>query len=251
MIEPRSSQKHHAESDASASQDSIAWRKHAEIGCSAFMLLISAAAIEMLFVRGLLIWPSVWLSIIVVLVYLTSKSNVVLLLSALVLCWTFKEPGRSQMNPSLDSIASVFFALCFLAWACRYQEIRRGLLNLVLRLSELDLNKPSSAASAPVAVTSTILSHLIFYMKLLVFGLSAVFLLRNQPWTFESEPWFSWTMRTKQVLWPGPSLIVLIIGTLLCLSELTWRMRTRRQKRMFLRSDGAKSLYPDLRRIKS
>jgi hypothetical protein len=114
----------------------------------------------------------------------------------------------------------------------------------------MDSDRNSAVVLAPKTDTKWVF-HVVFVgAKILVFVLIAVFLLGHQPWTLESEPWFNWTLANKQVLWPGPSLIVIIFGVFLFLSELAWRMRTERQKRMFLRSDGAKSLYPDLRRIR-
>jgi len=236
--------------DATGSLDRNQWQKPAELACSLFMLLITGAVIDFLFVGSMPIWLSLRLTMIAALVFLTSRSNVPALLSGLVLCWSFRDRPRSQLDLSLESTATVILALCFLTFASRYQEIRRKLAGWILFVIALDSDRNSAVFLAPKTDTKWVF-HVVFVgAKILVFVLIAIFLLGHQPWTLESEPWFNWTLANKQVLWPGPSLIVIIIGVFLFLSELAWRMRTERQKRMFLRSDGAKSLYPDLRRIR-
>ena len=239
-----------ATSEAIGSLENNHWRKPAEIACSVFMLLVTGAAIDLLFVGSLPIWLSLRLTMIAVLVFLTSRSNVAVLLLGLILCWSFRDRSRSQLDLSLESIATVILALCFLVFASRYQEIRRRFLDWILFIIAMDSDGNSAVVLAPETDIKWIF-HVAFYgVKIMVFVLFSLFLLGHQPWTLESEPWFTWTLTNKQVLWPGPTLIVIIIGVFLFLSELAWRMRTGRQKRMFLRSDGAKSLYPDLRRIR-
>ncbi len=237
-------------SGAMVLSDRNEWQKPAELACSIFMLLVTGAAIDFLFVGSMPIWLSLRLTMIAALVFLTSRSNVPALLSGLILCWSFRDRPRSQLDLSLESIAAVILALCFLTFASRYQEIRRKITGWILCVITMDSDRNSAVVLAPKTDTKWVF-HVVFVgAKILVFVLIAVFLLGHQPWTLESEPWFNWTLANKQVLWPGPSLIVIIFGVFLFLSELAWRMRTERQKRMFLRSDGAKSLYPDLRRIR-
>lgn len=237
-------------SKAIGSLDGNQWRKPAELACSAFMLLVTGAAIDVLFVGSLPIWLSLRLTMIAALVFFTSRSNVAVLLLGLVLCWSFRDRTRSQLDLSLESIATVILALCFLAFASRYQEIRRKFLDWILFVIAMDSDGNSAVAQAPETDIQWIFRVAFYGVKILIFVLFSLFLLGHQPWTLESEPWFNWTLANNQVLWPGPTLIVIIIGVFFILSELAWRMRTERQKRMFLRSDGAKSLYPDLRRIR-
>jgi hypothetical protein len=239
-----------ATSEAIGSLDSNQWQKPAELACSVFMLLVTGAAIDVLFVGSLPIWFSLRMTMITALVFLTSRSNVAALLFGLVLCWSFRDRTRSQLDLSLESIATVLLALCFLAFASRYQEIRRKFLDWILFIIAMDSDGKSAVVLAPETDIQWIFRVAFYGVKILIFVLFSLFLLGHQPWTLESEPWFNWTLANKQVLWPGPTLIVIIIGVFLFLSELAWRMRAERQKRMFLRSDGAKSLYPDLRRIR-
>ena len=236
--------------EAMASLDSNQWQKPAELACSTFMLLVTGAAIDVLFVGSLPIWLSLRLIMIAALVFFASRSNVAVLLLGLVLCWSFRDRTRSQLDLSLESIATVILALCFLAFASRYQEIRRKFAGWILFIIAMDSERNSVSVSAPETDNQWMFQVAFVGVKILIFVLCALFLLGHQPWTLESEPWFDWTMANKQVLWPGPSLIVIMIGAFLFLSELAWRMRTEHQKRTFLRSDGAKSLYPDLRRIR-
>ena len=226
------------------------WRKPAELTCSVFMLLLTGAAIDVLFIGSMPIWLSLRLMMIAALVFLTSRSNVAVLLLGLVLCWSFRDRTRLQLDLSLESIGTVFLTMYFLAFASRYQEIRRKFLDWIQFVITMDSDRNSALVSAPETDFQWIFRVAFYGVKILVFVLFSMFLLGHQPWTLESEPWFNWTLANKQVLWPGPTLIVIVIGVFLFLSELAWRMRTERQKRMFLRSDGAKSLYPDLRRIR-
>ena len=212
--------------------DSNEWRKPAELACSAFMLLVTGAAIDVLFVGSLPIWLSLRLTM------------------GLVLCWSFRDRTKSQLDLSLESITTVILAMCFLAFASRYQEIRRKFLDWILFVIAMDSDGNSAVVLAPETDIKWIFRVAFYGVKILIFVLFSLFLLGHQPWTLESEPWFNWTLANKQVLWPGPTLIVIMIGVFLFLSELAWRMRTGYQKRTFLRSDGAKSLYPDLRRIR-
>lgn len=228
----------------------MAFQKPAEFICSTLMLLATWTAIDILFMSGIPIWPSLKFMSTALLVFLTTRSNVVFLLAMLILSWGFRETPRSQFNPAIDSVVSTFFALCFLAWASCYQEIRRIAVELALRILQLNTHEPSVGSVLTMVRPRLLLGRMVFFVKLLIFVLAAVFLLNHQPWTFESESWFRWTMQNKQVLWPGPTLIVILIGTLVFLGEFSWRLRSRSQKRIYLRSEGAKTLYPDLRRIK-
>lgn len=237
-------------SGAMVLSDRNEWQKPAELACSIFMLLVTGAAIDLLFVGSMPIWLSLRLTMIAALVFFTSRSNVPVLLLGLVLCWSFRDRTRSQLDLSPESIATVLLALCFLTFASRYQEIRRKFAGWLLFAIAMDSERNPASVWAHETDTKWIFRIVFVGVKILVFVLIAMFLLGHQPWTLQSEPWFNWTMANKQVLWPGPSLIIIIIGVFLFLSELAWRMRTGRQKRMFLRSDGAKSLYPDLRRIR-
>ena len=250
MIAPGGIPTEAAPSGAMGLSESNEWRKPAELACSAFMLMVTGAAIDVLFVGSLPIWLSFRLTMIAALVFLASRSNVAVLLLGLILCWSFRDRTKSQLDLSLESITTVILALCFLAFASRYQEIRRKFLDWILFVIAMDSEGNSAVVLAPETDTKWIF-HVVFYgVKILIFVLFSLFLLGHQPWTLESEPWFNWTLANKQVLWPGPTLIVIMIGVFLFLSELAWRMRTGYQKRTFLRSDGAKTLYPDLRRIR-
>jgi hypothetical protein len=143
----------------------------------------------------------------------------------------------------------VFLSICFLAWTCRYQAIRKTATRFLVGLAEWNENQDSANRDLVKSGLASALAWSFFLMKGLVFVFSAMFLLNRQPWTFGSDYWFRWSMANKQVLWPGPTLVVVVIGLFLVLNELSWRLKTVGQLRTFVRSEAARTLYPDVRRI--
>jgi hypothetical protein len=84
---------------------------------------------------------------------------------------------------------------------------------------------------------------------MLVLVATSVLLLVNSPFGGGYDRWMKWTMDQRQVLWPGATLIVLILGAAIVLNEWSKRQINSMQARLWLRSDRIRLHYKDLMRV--
>lgn len=76
----------------------------------------------------------------------------------------------------------------------------------------------------------------------------ATLMLGNNPLGGGNRQWISWVRESREVLWPGPTLLVLMLGVAIVLREWTWRRKTRVQAALLLRTESLRLQYSDLMR---
>lgn len=76
-------------------------------------------------------------------------------------------------------------------------------------------------------------------------ALSAALMLGNNPLGGGNRQWTSWVRESRQVLWPGPTLLVLLLGTAIVLREWAWRRKSRVQAILLLRTESLRLQYGD------
>jgi hypothetical protein len=76
----------------------------------------------------------------------------------------------------------------------------------------------------------------------------AALMLGNNPLGGGNRQWTSWVRESRQVLWPGPTLLVLMLGVVIALREWGWRRKTRVQAALLLRTESLRLQYSDLMR---
>ena len=76
----------------------------------------------------------------------------------------------------------------------------------------------------------------------------AALLLGNNPLGGGNRQWTSWVRESRQVLWPGPTLLVLMLGVAIALREWAWRRKTHVQAALLLRTESLRLQYSDLMR---
>ena len=82
----------------------------------------------------------------------------------------------------------------------------------------------------------------------LALALLATLMLGNNPLGGGNRQWISWVRESRQVLWPGPTLLVLMLGVAIVLREWAWRRKTHVQAALLLRTESLRLQYGDLMR---
>jgi hypothetical protein len=213
------------------------------VGCSLILLMITGYAIDLVFIGTYPLSPNVRMGVTVVLLWLATRSQVVLLFGVLVASWLLRESTRPGAFGWTSGLLMAILSIGIIAWISRYQQNRRKLLEWV---SQLNQDHPVPEAGFP---WWSIARSFFVLLQIAVVVMASAFLIRNQPWSTYTEPWFQWSVQNQEVLWPGPILVTSVIGLLVLLNEVAWRQKTPSQKRLFLRTESARLFYPDLRRI--
>lgn len=76
-------------------------------------------------------------------------------------------------------------------------------------------------------------------------ALLAALMLGNNPLGGGNRQWTSWVRESRQVFWPGPTLLVLLLGTAIVLREWAWRRMSRVQAILLLRTESLRLQYGD------
>ena len=220
------------------------------VACSSIALLVMAAGvIDFVFLRSWSLHYLLRLLIGFVLLWLMTQSHTVILFGLMIANLATRESRGFVGLDSFSSAILIGLSMGILYLSGRYTSIRHSFCRAILIFFSLDPSqesmqwKPQSSLiriGIEIGWTSCKLGCLILLASLL---------LQNQPWAIRSQPWLAWTMANKQVLWPGPEWIVVMLGLMILANELSWRRKSPAQSRMMLRFLLIQSLYPDLRRI--
>jgi hypothetical protein len=213
------------------------------VGCSLIMLMITGYAIDFVFIGTYPLSPNGRLGVTLVLLWLATRSQVVLLFSILVASWLFRESTKPGAFAWTSGVAMVILSIGLMAWISRYQLNRRRLFEWFLHLNQ---DKPDQEYGFPLG---SIVRSVFALAQIVIVAVGAACVFRNQPWSTYEESWFRWSVQNQEVLWPGPVIVTLVIGLLVFLNEVAWRQKLPAQKRLFLRTEAAKILHPDLRRV--
>jgi hypothetical protein len=215
---------------------------------SLLWMLTVACLIDFVYLGAFSMSTSIRWMIVAILVCLAIRSKVEIMFALMVGSVAFRE-SRSLM--SLEMYITVFVSMILLVFIGRYQEIRRKLATMAVQLC-------AGKSSSQIPYVSVMSGRLLRRFFTRGFGLMVKFtsivalstlLLNNQPWAINVEPWLQWSLANAQVLWPGPSLIVLVIALLIVVNEIAWRRKTPAQHRIYIRSESVRVHYQDLRRI--
>lgn len=173
--------------------------------------------------------------------WLTLRLNVVWLCAAI-----FAHIGleSSLHNPLNNWQHSMFFTLLscgLLSWRTRFHAVRDRIVELIKATRSQDVGQTSRWFEEAVGLMTWIGSGL-----LVMFIATAM--LTNNPLTGGREKWISWSIQNKEVLWPGPTLLVVVVAVAIGLREWSWRNQSRVQAVMSLRNERIKIQFPDLMR---
>jgi len=218
---------------------------------SLVLLLAMGCAIDFAYLGSIEVPGLARLMIVVLLVWLAIRSNLVVMLIMMMVSLMLREPRGVENLNFASVLLTAFVSTGLLYWISRYEEIRRTLLAAVFALS---ISKtPNSSAPRNHEPTDSLFLMLqetvAASTKIILALLLSLLMLRNRPWAINPDPWFQWSLANQQVLWPGPTLIVVVLGTMILVNELAWRQKTSTQKKMYARSDAVRVHYPDLLRI--
>ncbi|MFY8199539.1 MAG: hypothetical protein ACOVLE_02640, partial [Pirellula staleyi] len=170
------------------------------------------------------------------------------LLGLMITSLILREPTQLKSFDLYVSAITVLVSLGLLYWMIRYQSIRRTVCEMAFDFCKRNGESQSRDASKDKVVLM-MQNGIELALKLVCVVLLAIALLFNQPWTTNTNAWLQWSLTNKQVLWPGPLLIVIVIGLIVVVNEFGWRLKTTPQKKMYLRCISVRLQYPDMRRI--
>ena len=181
----------------------------------------------------------------------------------------FTESRRSGFSGASGVAANITFCLLVLSllmFISRYRSLRQtsgvSLMNLLrgqwlgeTKASETPAARPGPPeiaqrrAASLLGVSLTVQSLLIAILRLLVICLAATVLFTTLPQSLNSREWLTETPDGDIFLWPGPALLIIIVGVLVILSEIDWRQQSASQASLYLRSVFLKGHAADMRRM--
>lgn len=216
--------------------------------CSLMLLLGMGCVIDFVYLGSAPIPRSIRIVVVILLLGLVLHSNIVVLLGLMITSLILRESTQLKSFDLYVSAITVLISLGLLYWMIRYQSIRRTVCEMAFDFCKLNRESQSHDASKD-KVMFTMQNGIELALKLICVVLLAIALLFNQPWTTNTNAWLQWSLTNKQVLWPGPLLIVIVIGLIVVVNELGWRRKTTPQKKMYVRCISVRLQYPDLQRI--
>lgn len=135
-----------------------------------------------------------------------------------------------------------------LLW-CAIFSLRTKYNDLRLQLGQILASSLGSEPKTDSNALFRIFSGLLTWVGCgLALALLATLMLGNNPLGGGNRQWISWVRESRQVLWPGPTLLVLMLGVAIVLREWTWRRKTRVQAALLLRTESLRLQYSDLMR---
>ena len=218
------------------------------LGCSLMLMLGMGCAIDFVYVGSAPIPGIIRIAIVFLLLWLVNHSNIVLLFGLMVTSLILREPTRLESFDLFVSVITVLVSLGLLYWMVRYQSIRKTVCEVACDLCNVNRQSQSNRESTN-KIMFAIQNGIEVGLKLICAVLLAIAILFNQPCTTNTNSWLQWSLTNKQVLWPGPLLIVIVIGLIVVVNEFGWRRKTTGQKKLTLRCNAVRILYPDMQRI--
>jgi hypothetical protein len=219
--------------------------KHGVTGlCSVVLLLLLGSLLDILFIGTLPVDGWFRLCIVVVLLWLASRSQIVVLLALFLVSLCIREQRNMFGEATAGHILLAFVAAGVFYWIGRFQTIRIWWVRFILGwIRPLEATQD---AHVKMDIGSFVSRRLVLVCNFAILALLSAAILSRQPWSGNRNQWIERTIREGQVLWPGPTLIVVVTGILIAIHELAWRQKTHQQFRLYLQSVSAVTLYPDL-----
>ena len=216
--------------------------------CSLLLMLGMGCAIDFVYLGSAPIPRIARIAIVILLLWLVIHSNIVLLFGLMVTSLILREPTHMKSFDLSVSVITVLVSLGLLYWMVGYQSIRRTVCEVAYDFCNVNRESQSNRESTD-KIMLAIQNGIEVGLKLICVVLMAIAILFNQPWTTNTNAWLQWSLTNKQVLWPGPLLIVIVIGLIVVVNEFGWRRKTTVQKKLTLRCNSVRILYPDMQRI--
>jgi hypothetical protein len=212
--------------------------------CSLVLLLLLGCLLDFLFIGSAPIGGWFRFCIVIVLLWLASRAQVVVLFALFLASLCLREQRNMFGEATADQILMAFVATGVFYWIGRFQTIRIWWVKRLLSWLNRDALHQESRSQSDVV--SFVMRRLALISQLAILALLSATLLSRHPWSGDRNQWIERTIRDGQVLWPGPTLIVFAIGIVIAIHELAWRQKTSQQFRMYMQTVSAISLYPDL-----
>jgi lysylphosphatidylglycerol synthetase-like protein (DUF2156 family) len=216
--------------------------------CTLMLILGMGCTIDFVYLGSAPIPRVARIAIVILILWLVNHSNIVVLFGIMVTSLILRDPTRLKDFDLSVSIINVLVSLGLLYWMVRYQSIRRTVCEVACDFCDVNRESQSNRESTD-KIMLAIQSGIEVGLKLICVVLLAIAILFNQPWTTNTNAWLQWSLTNKQVLWPGPLLIVIVIGLIVVVNEFGWRRKTTGQKKLTLRCNSVRILYPDMQRI--
>jgi len=216
--------------------------------CSLMLMLGMGCAIDFVYMGSAPIPRIARIAIVILLLWLFNHSNIVVLFGLMVTSLILRDPTRLKDFDLSVSVINVLVSLGLIYWMVRYQSIRRTVCEVACDFCDVNRESQSNRESTD-KIMLAIQNGIAVGLKLICVVLLAIAILFNQPWTTNTNAWLQWSLTNKQVLWPGPLLIVIVIGLIVVVNEFGWRRKTTGQKKLNLRCISVRILYPDMQRI--
>ena len=225
---------------------------------SLFQLAVVGLLIGVLLFQNVNLPISVVGLFVVLLLWLIGRTSATPLLLAFQLVLFFREPHRPATGDGLASGVFVVIVLGLLMFLGRDQALKRlvsrRVSDLIRSLMAWRDGTPSGMPSEPpLSPTSpehqpppSVVRHV---ASLVACVLVAQLLLIAFPFPGGVERGPQSLDEAIQLLSPVPSLLVVVIATVILMSALAWRRLTAEQASMYLRSTLVDLHYPDIRMI--
>lgn len=173
--------------------------------------------------------------------WLTLRLNVVWLCAALFTHIAIESSIHDAPNNWMHSISYTLLACALLSWRTRFHVVRDRMIDTI-HLMRTNTN----------SITSRMTDELLCAGIWLGAGVSIVWIatsmLTNNPLSGGRDKWISWSIENREVLWPGPTLVVLVIAVGIVLREWSIRSKSRTQALLSLRNERVLLQFPDLLR---
>ena len=218
------------------------------------LLLLVGLAIDFILCSGTGIHPLARTAILVVSLFGFWRSWPWLILLLVQASLFLREPAQTVVQFDAASVAYGLLCLGLVASATAFGRLR-------VRLGQAVANRlvPQAISSAlhgcltvtPVSSArrlGSIITTLLVYIGAIAVSFSV---LQAVPVVGARVTWFRLSIGNENLLWPGVTLVIVIVATLLVLREISWKALSQLQARMLHKSSAAKLMAPDLRLIAS
>ncbi len=195
---------------------------------------------------------------VVLLLWLTIKTNATPLLVTFQLILFFREPTRPGMEDELGSVVYVAVVLGLLVFLSRSQTLKelidRTLIELIKTFSGTSdkalktiVVQPDRPPALPTSHQATSLfRQMVLLLVCVLVSQLLLTIFGNVGGIAEENPSVT---RAEKLLKPVPPLLIITVVAVIVTSELAWRRLTVGQSSMYLRSTQVLLLYADLRMI--
>lgn len=151
----------------------------------------------------------------------------------------WQEP-RIELFPSLWLC---YIGLLLFVFRTRYASFHTGIMHAM----QFKTSEQSAGTSRPFLGMILSISYVLVGVVTAI--VVSFFVLMYSPFGSGRELWINWSLAKREVMWPGSSAVLLIVGIALILRELNWRRITKQQAAIYVRADRIGWQYRELARV--